>query len=205
MSTSPARWDWRFGLLAWIDVETTGILRPGLPAPELLEVALFVTDADLNAVLWCQAVIAHDSDKLAALDMHPVARDMHTKNGLLEECSGPAAITIPAAEMLMITTLDEALRAHPEHENTPVTWAGWSPSALDRPMLTEHMPTFYKRIHYRTYDLSAVKLGMINNTGMTFPEKDEVHRAHPDNLEAVREARRIRDYLSVLSKPAQVA
>ncbi len=205
MSADPPRkwdqkWDWGFGLIAWLDVETTGLYRPGKPLPALLETALLITTPDLECVTWASSVIKREPEDF--VEIHPVAEAMHKKNGLIEECLGPLAVPVRTAELIMTTALDEAQRLHPELGDRPVVWAGWSPSALDRPMIGHHMPEFYKRLHYRTWDLSAFKLGMINFTSLTFPEKDEIHRAHADNLEAVAEARRIAEFLQSCPIPS---
>ena len=66
--------------MVWIDCEMTGL---DLRRDALIEIAVLVTDAELNLVDDGMDIVIHASDDL--LDsMVPVVRDMHAASGLTE-------------------------------------------------------------------------------------------------------------------------
>lgn len=70
-------------MIAWTDVETTG-LSP--QKDHLLEVAIVITDDDLKEVSASSVVVQPVGVvDVEALDLDPKVRKMHTENGLFEE------------------------------------------------------------------------------------------------------------------------
>jgi oligoribonuclease len=175
------RWDWSLGRLAWIDVDTTGTWDPDDP-PLTLEVALIVTDGALNELGRYVAVVDYrDLSYLAKAT--PFVVDMHTKSGLwgdLQARSGTVALEQIERELcqLLETTKEPG-------DQRPVVWAGFSPGALDRPMIRRYMPTFHRMLHYRTLDVSTLKLYALNYFGVEIAQENPLHRAEQDTEDTI--------------------
>ena len=67
--------------LVWIDCEMTGL---NLSSDKLIEIAVLVTDADLNVLGDGIDVVIH-ADDAALSSMIDVVTQMHTRSGLIEE------------------------------------------------------------------------------------------------------------------------
>lgn len=191
----PGKWDWTLGCLAHLDVETTGLVRPGQPLPLLLEVGVVLTDHDLKVLDCYEAVIRHDpEDLMRALEHNPVASEMHRSNGLWHALLEGPTIPLGEAEEGLL----KVLHRNPDPQGYPVVWAGWSPAAIDRPLVSACMPRFYQRIHHRTLDLSSLKLALKNYAGVEHDSGNAVHRALPDAMAGVRRLRHYRSLLQCL-------
>ena len=114
----------------------------------LVEIAVLVTDSDLNVIGDGIDVVIHASaDDLAG--MNEFVTKMHTDSGLIHEI--PNGISPSAAEELILKYLESA----------GVT-AGKSPLAgnsvyVDRIFIARDMPKLSEFLHYRTIDVSSIK------------------------------------------------
>lgn len=114
----------------------------------LVEIAVLVTDSDLNVIGDGVDVVIHASaDDLAG--MNEFVTKMHTDSGLIHEI--PNGISPSAAEELILKYLESA----------GVT-AGKSPLAgnsvyVDRIFIARDMPKLSEFLHYRTIDVSSIK------------------------------------------------
>ena len=114
----------------------------------LVEIAVLVTDSDLNVIGDGVDVVIHASaDDLAG--MNEFVTKMHTDSGLIHEI--PNGISPSTAEELILKYLDSAGVA-----------AGKSPLAgnsvyVDRIFIARDMPKLSEFLHYRTIDVSSIK------------------------------------------------
>ena len=114
----------------------------------LVEIAVLVTDSDLNVIGdGVDVVIRTSPEKLAG--MNEYVTQMHTSSGLITEI--PNGMTVSAAE--------DAILAYLESTETV---AGKSPLAgnsvsVDRNFIARDMPRLSEYLHYRTIDVSSVK------------------------------------------------
>jgi len=114
----------------------------------LVEIAVLVTDSDLNVIGDGVEVVIHASaDDLAG--MNEFVTKMHTDSGLLHEI--PNGISPSAAEEMILKYLESA----------GVT-SGKSPLAgnsvyVDRIFIARDMPKLSEFLHYRTIDVSSIK------------------------------------------------
>ena len=135
-------------MLVWVDTETSGLHAPadGL----LLEVAVVVTDGNLNELDAASEVIGHSE---AAVDARfdRWARQQHSGSGLLDEVCAPGwtARTVRAAERRLL----DWLRGHTPREASPMCG---STVCYDRQWLSHHMPALEAWFHYRSVDVSTV-------------------------------------------------
>jgi oligoribonuclease (3'-5' exoribonuclease) len=140
------RWDWSLGRLAFVDVETTGIWTRDDP-PLTLEVAMIVTDGELNELSRYSAVVDY-RDLSYLTKASPFVVDMHTKSGLWGDLRARLG-TVPLEQIERdLCCLLEATKE--PGDQRPVVWAGFSPGALDRPMIRHYMPALHSLFHYRT-------------------------------------------------------
>jgi oligoribonuclease len=131
--------------LIWIDCEMTGL---SLESDVLVEIAVLVTDSDLNLIgQGVDVVIKATPEQIAG--MNEFVTQMHTASGLITEIAD--GISLEAAE--------DAIMAYLESTGTI---SGKSPLAgnsvsVDRNFITRDMPRLTDYLHYRTVDVSSIK------------------------------------------------
>jgi oligoribonuclease len=131
--------------LIWIDCEMTGL---SLEKDVLVEIAVLVTDSDLNVIgEGVDVVIKATPEQLAG--MNDFVTQMHTDSGLITEIA--EGISLEAAEDAIMAYL----------ESTGII-SGKSPLAgnsvsVDRNFITRDMPRLTEYLHYRTVDVSSIK------------------------------------------------
>lgn len=131
--------------LIWIDCEMTGL---SLEKDVLVEIAVLVTDSDLNVIgEGIDLVIKASAEQLEG--MNEFVTQMHTSSGLITEI--PNGISVEAAEDAILAYLA-----------TAGTVEGKSPLAgnsvsVDRNFIMRDMPRLTQYLHYRTVDVSSIK------------------------------------------------
>lgn len=131
--------------LVWIDLEMTG-LDPA--ADSILEIAVIVTDADLQPLGQYEAVIATSETQLAV--MNDYVRDMHTKNGLLQR--------VKAATVSLEEAQAQALALVRQHCAEGEGVLAGNSIHQDRRFLYRYMPRLEAWLHYRQVDVSSLKV-----------------------------------------------
>jgi oligoribonuclease len=165
--------------LVWIDCEMTGL---DLRRDALIEIAVVVTDAELNLVDAGIDVVIHTNDEL--LDaMVPVVRDMHASSGLTEQVRA-STVTLAEAEKLVL----DYVRSHiPQAGTAPLCG---NSIATDRSFLARDMPDLDQHLHYRMIDVSSIKelaRRWYPRVYWAQPAKGLSHRALADIRESVQE------------------
>jgi oligoribonuclease len=174
--------------LVWIDCEMTGL---DLRADALIEVALLVTDAELNVLGDGVDVVIKPPQE--ALDQMPeVVRTMHTASGLLDEL--PHGITMAEAEERLLAAVREYA---PEPRKVPLCG---NSIATDRGFIARDLPALDNHQHYRMVDVSSIKelaRRWYPRVYFASPEKNGGHRALADIRESIAELRYYREALFV--------
>jgi len=131
--------------LVWIDMEMSGLVPD---RDRILEVAMVVTDADLNTILEAPVLVIHQED--AVLDnMDSWNKATHGKSGLVDKVKA-STLTEGEAESQLIAVLK------------PLVAAGTAPLAgntvhQDRRFMARYMPALDAYLHYRIVDVSTLK------------------------------------------------
>lgn len=174
--------------IVWIDCEMTGL---DLDNDALIEVAVLITDFDLNQV--DDGIDVLIKPEPAALEqMNDFVRDMHTTSGLLEELDG--GLTMADAEAKVL----EYVRRHaPEAGKWPL---GGNSVGTDRAFLARDMPQLIEHLHYRIIDVSSIKelsRRWYPRVYFNAPKKGGGHRALADITESIAELRYYREAVFV--------
>ncbi len=131
--------------LIWIDMEMTGLFPD---RDQIIEVALVVTDSDLNVIAESPALVVHQD--AAVMDgMDDWNKSTHGRSGLIEKVR-TSVLDEAAVEAQMIVFLE------------PLVGKGKSPMCgnsicQDRRFLARHMPILEAYFHYRNLDVSTFK------------------------------------------------
>ena len=169
--------------LIWLDMEMTG-LNPD--SDRIIEVAMLVTDSQLNIVAEAPVFVIHQSDDVLN-GMDDWNQNTHGKSGLTAKVKA-STLEEPQAEEQILAFLKEyaAERVSPMCGNTV---------HQDRRFLARWMPQVEAYFHYRNIDVSTLK----ELAKRWKPEvargvvKKGKHEALADIIESVEEMRYYRD------------
>jgi oligoribonuclease len=131
--------------LVWIDMEMSGLVPE---RDRILEVAMVVTDAELNTLAEAPVFVLHQPDEvLDAMDSWNKAT--HGKSGLVDKVR---ASTFTEAEVE--ARLVEFLRPLVAERLAPLCG---NTVHQDRRFMARYMPAFDAYLHYRIVDVSTLK------------------------------------------------
>ena len=163
--------------LIWIDLEMTG-LQPD--ADRIIEIALLVTNAELEILAEGPVLAVHQPDEvLAAMDSWN--QSTHKKTGLIERVRA-SRTTEAEAERRML----EFVAAHVPASASPMCG---SSICQDRRFLARWMPKLEAHFHYRNLDVSTLKelVRRWKPEVMKGFTKEGKHEAMADILESIEE------------------
>jgi oligoribonuclease len=167
--------------LVWIDCEMTGL---ELNRDALIEIAVLITDADLNVIGDGLDIVIGCADDV--LDtMVPVVKQMHETSGLTEQVRR-STVTLGQAEEQVLAYIKQYV---PEPRTAPLCG---NSIATDRGFIARDMPELDAHLHYRMIDVSSIKeLARRWYPRVYFgqPPKGLAHRALADIHESVQELR----------------
>lgn len=162
-----------------------------LDADALIEVAVLVTDPELN-ILGEGVDVVIRPDDTALEQMNDFVRQMHTDSGLLEELE--AGIDLDTATEQVLAYIRQWV---PEPGKAPL--AGNS-IGTDRNFLVRDMPGVIDHLHYRVIDVSTIKelaRRWYARAYFQAPAKTGGHRALGDIRDSINELRYYRQAVMV--------
>jgi oligoribonuclease len=166
--------------LVWIDCEMTGL---DLVRDALIEVAVLVTDGDLNVLgEGVDLVIRPPAE--ATEQMSDVVRRMHTTSGLIDQLV--VGVTLEYANARVLSYIREHV---PEPGRAPL--AG-NTVHMDRLFLARDLPEVESWLHYRNVDVSSIKelvRRWYPRVYFASPQKTGNHRALGDIQDSIDELR----------------
>jgi oligoribonuclease len=167
--------------LVWIDCEMTGL---DLSKDALVEIAVLVTDSELNIIDEGVDIVIHADD--AALDTMPdIVREMHANSGLTPLVRA-STVSVEEAEAQV---LDYVRKHIPDPRTAPLCG---NSIATDRGFIARDMPALDAHLHYRMIDVSSIKelcRRWYPRIYYAQPDKGLTHRALADIKESIRELR----------------
>ncbi|MDN4060391.1 oligoribonuclease [Massilia sp. YIM B02769] len=170
--------------LVWVDMEMTGLDPDN---DRIIEVAVVVTDADLNVIAEGPVFAIHQSD--ATLDkMDNWNKGTHGKSGLIDRVKA-STVTEADAEAQLIAWLKQYVPAN----KSPMCG---NSICQDRRFMARGMPKLEAFFHYRNLDVSTLK----ELCRRWKPElasgfkKHQKHTALADIIESVEELKYYREH-----------
>jgi oligoribonuclease len=163
-----------------------------LTRDKLIEVAVLVTDSELN-VLDPGLDLVISADDAALEGMVEVVTEMHAKSGLTEAVRA-STLTVAEAEQQLLAYVK---RFVPERRTAPLCG---NSIGTDRGFLARDMPELDDHLHYRMIDVSSIKelaRRWFPRVYFAQPQKGLAHRALADIIESVRELAYYRQTLFV--------
>ncbi|MDO5686631.1 MAG: oligoribonuclease [Neisseria sp.] len=170
--------------LAWLDLEMTG-LNPH--HDRIIEMALVITDSELNIIDQSEVLVIHQSDELLnSMDAWNTAT--HGRTGLTEKVRA-STLSEAAAEDIMLAKLKQWLP-----ENTSPLCG--NSVHQDRRFLAHYMPRLEAYFHYRNLDVSTLKelARRWHPTLYRGLDKKGAHQALDDIIESIEEMKYYREH-----------
>lgn len=171
--------------LIWIDLEMTG-LDP--EKERIIEMAVIVTDSELNTVAEGPVFAIHQSDELLS-NMDSWNTKQHHASGLVARVKA-STVSEAEAEQAMLDFLRQYVSAgkSPMCGNTVYQ---------DRRFLTRYMPELEKFFHYRLLDVSTLKELALRWAPKVYAglQKDSKHLALDDIRDSIEELKYYRTHL----------
>ena len=131
--------------LIWLDMQMSGLLPD---TDRILELAVVVTDADLNVIAESPVLVIHQSD--AVLDgMDAWNKGTHGRSGLIEKVKASTMDEAAATEAMLTF-----LKQHVPAGKSPMCG---NSICQDRRFMARYMPELEKYFHYRNLDVSTFK------------------------------------------------
>lgn len=170
--------------LLWLDMEMTGL------SPEtdrIIEIAIVVTDADLNTVAEGPVLAIHQPDEVMNA-MDSWNRGTHGKSGLIDRVKA-SQLNEAEAEALML----EFVKQHVPAKTSPMCG---NSICQDRRFMARSMPQLEAFFHYRNLDVSTLKeLAKRWRSGLSEGfKKANKHEALADIYESIDELKYYREH-----------
>lgn len=178
-------------LIAWLDVETTGL---DATQDQLLEVALVMTDWNLNVLDGgYSTAIKYTAATASALRAKsaPFVQEMHDRTGLWERLESPSARPIETVRKQIFEYLKHFA------PNPRQARLGGNSVGLDASFSREYLPDFYEHLHYRVLDMSSLQEAASRWFEVPTFEKVLDHSALSDIMESIEQAKFIRNQLAL--------
>jgi len=171
--------------LIWVDMEMTGLCPE---TDRILEIASIITDSDLNVLAEGPVMAVRQPEELLA-GMDEWCRTHHAQSGLLDRVRREG-VTEREAEDATLAFVEQYVPAG----KSPI--CGNSVSQ-DRRFLYRYMPRLQSYLHYRTLDVSTLKILAERWAPGIMPgfSKKEAHRALDDIRESIAELQYYRRHM----------
>ena len=173
--------------LIWVDMEMTG-LSPD--TDRIIEVALVITDSQLNVIAEGPVLVVHQSDEILN-GMDKWNRSTHSKSGLIDKVKASRFNEVEVEAQMI-----EFLKLHVPSGVSPMCG---NSICQDRRFMVRTMPQLEAYFHYRNLDVSTFK-ELVKRwkpeiaSGLT---KESKHEALADIYDSINELKYYRQHFIV--------
>jgi oligoribonuclease len=170
--------------LIWLDMEMTGLVPE---RDRIIEVALVVTDANLDIVACAPVWVVHQDDAVLAT-MDSWNQGTHGKSGLIDK--------VKASTLDETAVEDAALAFLAQHVGSKMSPMCGNSICQDRRFLARWMPRLEDWFHYRNLDVSTLKelVRRWKPDLMKGIPKEGKHEALADVMESIQELAYYREH-----------
>lgn len=196
-------------MIAWIDVETTGI---DYENDNLLEIAMAITDDRAEEVVVYEGTgLIEYSERSIDLMRRNATRKvekMHSVSGLWDElkASSPldgSSVSTASMDMLLVDFIAEAQNSACFYNDSRELYLGGTSTLLDRMILNRDLPMTASMIHYHSIDTSTLEtVASVKKDFPIFRRKHKLnkpHRALDDVMESIEAYRHYLFHLGLLN------
>lgn len=173
--------------IAWLDTETTGLDEA---TGHLLEVAILITDNDLNEVAEPFNMIVQPAEGWKE-DLNEFTTKMHTDNGLITDIDAGTGEPLAVVEAAAVEYIERLCGT----QDKPMM--GGNSITFDRTWLKTHMPKLLAAFHYRSIDATTLDQFTTRCTTVNGADPEQYlesdHRAVADLRRSVHIAKLVRD------------
>ena len=173
--------------LIWVDMEMTG-LNPDTDC--IIEVALVITDSQLNTLAEGPVLVVHQSD--AILDgMDKWNKSTHAKSGLIDK--------IKASQLTEVDVEAQMIAFLKQHVPSGASPMCGNSICQDRRFMARSMPQLEAYFHYRNLDVSTLK-ELVKRWKPDIASgfsKDSKHEALSDIYDSINELKDYRQHFLV--------
>ena len=173
--------------LIWVDMEMTG-LNPDTDC--IIEVALVITDTQLNTLAEGPVLVVHQSD--AILDgMDKWNKSTHAKSGLIDK--------IKASQLTEVDVEAQMIAFLKQHVPSGASPMCGNSICQDRRFMARSMPQLEAYFHYRNLDVSTLK-ELVKRWKPDIASgfsKDSKHEALSDIYDSINELKYYRQHFIV--------
>lgn len=170
--------------LLWVDMEMTG-LQPD--SDRIIEVAIVITDSQLNTVAEAPVYVVHQSD--AALDaMDDWNKNTHGRSGLIQKVKDSVYDEASVEQALI-----DFIKLYVPKGKSPMCG---NSICQDRRFMARYMPKLEDFFHYRNLDVSTLKelcKRWVPNVARGFQKRTK-HTALSDIYESIDELKYYREH-----------
>lgn len=184
--------------LAFLDLETDGLpVHNDYSMVNVLEIAVIVTDFDLQPMAGMSTVIKLTKEAVARLKANEFVLNMHKANGLIKE-SAASTVTLAEAEAEVIAVFKEATT----FDKGEFMIAGSGVASFDFPLIKQQMPELASWFAYYPFDMGIQRRvtkilagrDVVNPSNPTTGD-GAAHRALNDVNWAIADAGKYREWL----------
>ncbi|GMS83602.1 hypothetical protein PENTCL1PPCAC_5777, partial [Pristionchus entomophagus] len=169
--------------IVWVDCEMTGL---EVEKQTLVEIAVIVTDAELNIVAEGPDIVIHQDEETLS-NMNSWCKETFAKNGLTERIRMSTVGMAEAENQVLAFLMEHVIR-----DKSPL--AG-NTIYMDRLFIRKYMPRVDNYLHYRLIDVSTIKelsRRWYPSALESAPAKQMTHRALDDIRESIAELKHYR-------------
>lgn len=177
-------------LILWIDVEAnTSDVERG----ELLEIGIIVSDMSGNELNYKYESLFKVDIVNVLKNTDDFVKKMHEDSGLWKDLWKNGGKTREEIDAELVEWIDHIINEFPHSK----LYFGGNSITLDRSFIRTYLPNFYKKLSFRSIDVTSISLAVQGNSHINGYEKKNAHRAILDVKDSLNEYNHYLDKLKL--------